>query len=191
MVLPKCHGSSSGVSWFIFRSVIVHLQECHGSSWGAPWFFSSAMVLPECHGSSSGRSSARRTWCSGRPVRRPRPWMMRWNSSSRSSVWLYSKKKDKYRRKGKGRRCWFGDVRECRTNHLADRMIWTKIWINSVPQTAATTSAFSSVFILLLYLLVIFHSIQKTQLKTRFLHIHCTFRSYSIFKIRQLIIWLK
>ena len=130
MVLPKCHGSSSGVSWFIFRSVIVHLQECHGSSWGAPWFFSSAMVLHECHGSSSGRSSARRTWCSGRPVRRPRPWMMRWNSSSRSSVWLYSKKKDKYRRKGKGRRCWFGDVRECRTNHLIG---WFEQRFESIP----------------------------------------------------------
>ena len=28
-----------------------------------------------------------------------------------------------YRRKGKGRRCWLGDVLECGTSHLAARMI--------------------------------------------------------------------
>ena len=102
--------------------------------------------------------------------------------------------KDKDRREGKGRRCyWLRDLLECRTNHLASRMIWTKdfgrtsilvgswfdwndkrmiihfskasippsslysihpflqiilveasvarIWINSVPQTAATSFA--------------------------------------------------
>ena len=101
--------------------------------------------------------------------------------------------KDKDRREGKGRRCWFRNLLKCRTNHLASRMIWTKdfgrtsilvgswfdwydkrmiihfskasippsslysihpflqiilveasvarIWINSVPQTAATTFA--------------------------------------------------
>ena len=34
-----------------------------------------------------------------------------------------SQKKDKDRREGKGRRCWLGDVLECRTNHLAVMMI--------------------------------------------------------------------
>ena len=29
-----------------------------------------------------------------------------------------------YRRENKGRRCWLRDVFECRTNHLAARMIW-------------------------------------------------------------------
>ena len=33
-----------------------------------------------------------------------------------------------YRRKGKGRRCWLGDVLECGTSHLAARMIWTNVF---------------------------------------------------------------
>ena len=106
-------------------------------------------------------------------------------------------------REGKGRRSYLGDVLECRTNQLAERVIWTNVfgrtsildgwwfgmcetddyrffskhpfrreplfyssfsskscwwkissaarnWINPVPYTAATTFAFTSVFILLL-----------------------------------------
>ena len=34
-----------------------------------------------------------------------------------------SQKTDKYRREGKGRHCWLGDVLECRTNYFVARMI--------------------------------------------------------------------
>ena len=34
-----------------------------------------------------------------------------------------SRSSDKDRKKGKGRRCWLGDVLECHTNHLAAWMI--------------------------------------------------------------------
>ena len=49
-------------------------------------------------------------------------------------LFLHTKiqKKDKNRREGKGRsRCWLGDVLECRTKHLAARMIRKKVfWEN-------------------------------------------------------------
>ena len=39
-----------------------------------------------------------------------------------------AEKQDKDRREGKGHRCYLGDILECRTNHLAARMIWTKVF---------------------------------------------------------------
>ena len=39
-----------------------------------------------------------------------------------------SKKNYKYRSEGQGRRWWLGDVFECRTNHLAARMIWENVF---------------------------------------------------------------
>ena len=52
-------------------------------------------------------------------------------------MWSFSIKKQffpgvwrtiqKYRREGKGRHCCLEDLLECRTNHLAERMIWKKV----------------------------------------------------------------
>ena len=46
-------------------------------------------------------------------------------------------KKDKGRREGKGRRCWLGDILECRTNHLAaagefEQQFWESIHFGRV-----------------------------------------------------------
>ena len=83
--------------------------------------------------------------------------------------WLL--KKDQYRWKGKGRRCWSGYELECRTNHLAARRIWRNVfrktsilvvitviifilflqssWCKIAPShwAAATTFAFASTYI--------------------------------------------
>ena len=113
--------------------------------------------------------------------------------SSRNKYTVLSIEEGSRQKEGKGRRCWLGDVLECRTKIVRSilvgwwlfGMVWTgwssifakhpfrqvaviililyfksswwkiaraaRNWINSVPQTAATTVAFSSVFILLLW----------------------------------------
>ena len=45
------------------------------------------------------------------------------------------------RKEGKGRRCWFGDVIECHTNHLAATMIWRKFVVQKQTEKRAVSSS--------------------------------------------------
>ena len=59
-------------------------------------------------------------------------------SASLSLAYLFNKppsftlkKKDTDRRESKDRCCYLGDVLECRTNQLAARMFWTKVFVRT------------------------------------------------------------